>query len=120
MDFERLVDLAEPLGPVGGAAPAPLVERQLQLAQQARHFLARRYMAEARAGAKRNLVEVVESGQPAREEFAVDDTLKPSIERKPSRNDSSLRPSATSCLLRDPSIDNRLRTTIQSVVAPSS
>ena len=29
-------------------------------------------------------------------------------------------PSATSCLLRDPSIDSRLRTTIQSVVVPSS
>jgi hypothetical protein len=31
VDFERLVDLGEPFGPVGGAAAAPLVQRQFQL-----------------------------------------------------------------------------------------
>jgi len=32
VDFERLVDLSEPLGPIGGAAAAAFIERQFQLA----------------------------------------------------------------------------------------
>src|SRR3984957_5471956 len=69
VDFERLVDLAEPFGAVGCAAPAALVERQLQLAQQACDLLTRRHMAHAWAGAKRCLVEIVERGKPAGKEF---------------------------------------------------
>src|SRR5258708_35353334 len=48
--LERLVDLGEPFGPVGGAAAAALVERQLELTQQAGHLLARGDIAQARAG----------------------------------------------------------------------
>ena len=40
VELERLVDLGEPFGAVGGAAPAALVERQLELAQQTRNLLA--------------------------------------------------------------------------------
>src|ERR1700733_369879 len=75
MDFERLVDLAEPFGPVGRAAAAALVERQFQLAQQAGHLFARRDMAEIRAGAERRLVDIVEAGEAARKELAVDHAL---------------------------------------------
>src|SRR5580704_9920997 len=71
VDFERLVDLAEPFGAVGCAAAAALVERKLQLPQQACDFLARRHMAHARAGPERRLVEVVERGEPAGKELAV-------------------------------------------------
>src|SRR5882724_13363280 len=72
VDFERLVDLVEPFGPVRRAAPAALVERKLQLAQQARHLFARRDMAEIRARAERRLVDVVERGETARKELAID------------------------------------------------
>src|SRR5438046_160948 len=72
VEFERLVDLVEPFGPIRSAAPAALIERKLQLAQQARHLLARRDMAEIRAGAERRLVEVVERGETARKELTID------------------------------------------------
>jgi len=81
VDFERLVDLVEPLRPVGGTAAAALVERQLQLAQQARHFLASGDIAEARAGVQRRLVEIVERGQAPREELAVDHALGKTVHR---------------------------------------
>src|SRR5580704_11512752 len=81
VDFERLVDLGEPLGAVGGAAAAALIERQFQLAQQAGHLLARRHMAQARAGAECRLVEVVERGQPTRKELTVDHTLGKAVDR---------------------------------------
>src|ERR1700727_1080229 len=58
--FKRLVDLGKPFGTVGGAAAAAFVERQFQLAQQARDFLTRGDMPHARPGAKRRLVELVE------------------------------------------------------------
>ena len=40
--FEGLVDLGKPFGPVGSAAAAALVERQLQLPQQAGDLFSRR------------------------------------------------------------------------------
>src|SRR5882724_12374798 len=81
MDFKRLVDLVEPFGPVGGAAAAALIERQFQLAQQARHFLPRRHVAQARAGAEGRLIEVVERGKPAREKLAVYHAFGKAIDR---------------------------------------
>src|SRR5258705_5791090 len=81
MDLERLVDLVEPFGTVGGATAAALIERQFQLAQQARDLLPRRYVAHARTGAERGLVEVVERGQPARKELAVNHALGETIDR---------------------------------------
>src|ERR1700722_14439285 len=33
VDFERLIELAEPLGPIGSSAPTALIQRQFQLAQ---------------------------------------------------------------------------------------
>jgi len=45
VEFERLVDLCEPFGPVGCAAAAALIERQFQLAQQAGDLLARGHVA---------------------------------------------------------------------------
>src|ERR1700689_2862161 len=63
VDFERLVELIEPFGTVGGAAATAFIERQFELAQQAGDFLACRYMAHARTSAERCLVEVVKRGQ---------------------------------------------------------
>src|SRR6476469_3738989 len=79
--FERLVDLAEPFGAVGCPATTALVERQLQLAQQARDLFARRDMAQARAGPKRCLVEIVERGEPARKELAIDHAFGKTVDR---------------------------------------
>ncbi len=89
MDLERLVDLVEPLGTVGRPAPTALIERQLQLTQQARDLLARRDMSHALTGPERRFVEFVERGEPTRKELAVNHPLRE--ERKPSRNDRSLR-----------------------------
>src|SRR6266436_5682508 len=80
VEFERLVDLVEPFGPVRRAAPAPLIERKLQLAQQARHLFARRDMAEVRAGAERCLVDIVECGEAARKELAIDHALGEAVD----------------------------------------
>ena len=107
MSFQRPVDLAKPFSAGRGPPAAPLVERQLQVAQQIRHLLAGGHMGHVRPGAQRRLVEIVQRCQTAR------------TGRKPSRNESWSSPSAMSCLLREPSIDSLLRTTIQSVVAPS-
>jgi hypothetical protein len=52
VDFERLIELAEPLGPIGSSAPTTLIQRQFQLAQQVGDLLARRDMAHAWAGAQ--------------------------------------------------------------------
>src|SRR6185437_14002412 len=81
MKFERLVELVEPFGPVGRAAAAAFVQRQLQLAQQAGDFLAGGDMSEARTGAERGLVEVVERGQAARKELAIDHPLREAVDR---------------------------------------
>src|SRR6266403_610407 len=80
VEFERLVDLAEPFGAVGGAATAALVEREFQLAQQARNLLARGDVTEIRPGAERGLVEVVERGEPAREKLAVHHPLRETVD----------------------------------------
>src|ERR1700759_3148714 len=79
--FKRLVDLGEPFGTVGGAAAAAFVERQFQLMQQAGDFLARRDMPHSWPGSECRLVEIVERGQAARKEFAIDHTLGKAIDR---------------------------------------
>src|SRR6516225_2207010 len=81
MHVERLVDLAEPFGPVCRAAPAALIERKPQLAKQVCHFLARRHVPEIRAGAERGLVDVVERGETARKELAIDYAFGKSVDR---------------------------------------
>src|SRR6185437_7141398 len=81
MNFERLVDLSEPLRPVGRATAASLVEREFELAQQARYLLTRRDVAEIGPCAESGLVDVIESGQSARKEFAIDHALGEAIDR---------------------------------------
>src|SRR5450631_201828 len=81
VDFERLVDLGEPFRPVGGPAAATLVERQFQLAQQARDLLARRDVTHVRPGTERRLVKIVERGQPARKKLAVNDAFGETVDR---------------------------------------
>src|SRR5947207_11254906 len=81
VEFERFVDLAEPFGPVGSAAAAPLVEGQFQLAQQAGHLLARRHVTQARTGAKGCFVDVVERSQAARKKLAVNHAFGETIDR---------------------------------------
>src|SRR5580692_8182962 len=56
-------------------------ERQLELAQQAGDLLAGGDMAEARAGAERGLIEVVERGQSAWEELAVHHPFGEAVDR---------------------------------------
>src|SRR5689334_22000630 len=88
VDFERLVDLGEPFGPICRATAASFVERQLKLAQQARDLFARRDMAEVWSCAEGGLVDVIESRQSARKELAIDHTLRKAVDRakaKPER-----------------------------------
>src|ERR1700748_7744 len=80
VDIERLVDLIEPFGPVGCAAPAALIDRQFQLAQQARDLSLRHHLLHARAGAE-CLIEVVKRRQAAGIEFAIDLALGKTIDR---------------------------------------
>jgi hypothetical protein len=80
MDFERLVDLAEPFGPVDCAAAAALINRQFQLAQQARNLFPRHHMLHARASAE-FLVKVVKRSQAAWEKLAIDLVLGKTIDR---------------------------------------
>src|SRR3984885_5116288 len=88
VEFERLIELAEPLGTVSCATTAAFIERQFQLAQQVGDLLARRDVAHARTGAQGCLIEVVKCGKPARKEFAVDHAFGETIDRpeaKPER-----------------------------------
>src|SRR4051812_37409015 len=71
MHLERLVDLREPFGPVGGTTPASFVEREFQLAQKAGDLLACGDVTEARPHSKRGLVKMIERRQATREKFAV-------------------------------------------------
>src|SRR5712671_7589044 len=81
MELEWLVDLDEPFSPVGGAAAAPLIQRQFQLAQQAGDLLARRHVAQARTGAKGSFADVIERGQAARKKLAVNHAFGETIDR---------------------------------------
>src|SRR5579864_6942168 len=81
VNLERLIDLAEPFRPTGRAASPALIQRQLQLAQQARHLLPRRHMAEVGPGAQRGLVDVVERRQSARKELAINHALGETVDR---------------------------------------
>ena len=80
MDLERLVDLIEPFGPVGSAAAAALIDRQFQLAQQARNFFPHHHMLHARASAER-LIKVVKRSQAAWEKLAINLALGKTIDR---------------------------------------
>ena len=80
MDLERLVDLIEPFGPVGCAAAAALIDRQFQLAQQARDLFPRHPMPHARASAE-CLIKVVKRSQAAWIKFAIDLALGKTIDR---------------------------------------
>src|SRR5258708_7286442 len=80
MDFERLVDLAEPFGPVGCAAAAALIDRQFQLAQQVCNLFPRYHMLHARASAER-LIKVIKRSQAAWIKFAIDLALGKTIDR---------------------------------------
>jgi hypothetical protein len=71
VNFERLVDLGEPFGAVGGTSTAALIKRQLQLAEQTRDLFPRGDVAEIRAGAERGFIDVVQRGKPAWKEFAI-------------------------------------------------
>jgi hypothetical protein len=81
MDLERLVHLIEPFGTVGRAAAAALIDRQLQVTQQARDLFPRRHMVYARVGAECCLIKVVERGQAARKKFSVHLALGKAIDR---------------------------------------
>src|SRR6202045_3501945 len=80
MDLERLVDLIEPFGPVGCAAAAALIDRQFQLAQQARDLFPRHHMLHARASAER-LIKVVKRSQAAWEKLAINLALGKTVDR---------------------------------------
>src|SRR5712691_7679684 len=75
VDFERLVLGREPFGARRRPPLAALVERQLQGCDQVHDLLPGGHMGEARAGAERVLVEVVERGETTGEEFTIDGAL---------------------------------------------
>src|ERR1700738_36522 len=70
---------AEPFGPVGSAAAAALIDRQFQLAQQARNLFPRHLMLHARASAER-VIKVVKRSQAAWEKFAINLALGKTID----------------------------------------
>src|SRR5258706_15879582 len=80
MDFERLVDMAEPFGPVGCAAGPALIDRQFQVAQQARDLFPGHHMPHAPASAE-CLMKVVKRSQPAWIKLAIDLALGKTIDR---------------------------------------
>ena len=81
MDLERLVDLGEPFGAVGGTPAAAFVERQLQLPQQTHYLFARGNVPHARTGAEGLLVQIVQRGKPARKELAIHHALGKTVDR---------------------------------------
>src|SRR5262249_50042259 len=81
VNFQRLVDLAEPFRAIGGAAAAAFVKRQLELAQQARDLLSRRDLTPAGARSQGRFVKIVQCGQASRKEFAVNHTLGKTVDR---------------------------------------
>src|SRR3981081_2305548 len=80
MDFERLVDLAEPFGPVGCAAAAALIDRQFQLPQQARNLFPRHHMLHAGTSTE-CLIKVIKRSQAAWIKFAIDLALGKTSDR---------------------------------------
>jgi len=80
MDLERLVDLVKPFGPVGCTATAALIDRQFQLAQQARNLFPRHHVLHVGASTG-CLSKVIKGGQAARIEFAIDLALGKTIDR---------------------------------------
>ena len=78
--LKRLVDLAEPLGPVRRATPAAFVERQLELTQQIRHLLPRRGMAGTWASAERCVIEIIKRGQSLRKKLAIRRALNEAVD----------------------------------------
>ena len=88
VDFERPIELAEPLGPIGCSAPTALFQRQFQLAQQFGDLLTRRDVAHARTGAQSCLIEVVKRGKSPWKELAIHRAFGETIDRpeaKPER-----------------------------------
>ena len=84
-------------------------------------FLPRGDVRQAWACTKRFLVNVVEGAEAARKELTINHPLGKSVyNRNPSCCASSLTPSPTNRLFRDPSIDKRFRTTTQSIILPST
>src|SRR6185312_454095 len=81
VEIERPVLGSDPFGPGRGTAATALVDRQLQLADQPLYLLARRHMRDARPRSERGSLDLVERGQPVREELAVDHALRQTIGR---------------------------------------
>lgn len=75
MDLDRPVERGEPFGASKGAAAAFFVNRQTQGGEERLHLLARGDVRQVRPRAERHLIDVVERGEAAREEFAVDHAL---------------------------------------------
>ena len=75
----------EPLGAGAPPGAAALVERQLQGAIRLSTSCRGGHVRQARPGAERRLVEVVERGEAARKELAVDHALGEAVDRSGSR-----------------------------------
>src|ERR1043166_6860527 len=81
LNLERLFPGSRPLGAGGGAAPAALIEGQLEPIDERAHFLVRGDVGHARARAERRLVEVIEGAQAARKHLAIDEALGKAVDR---------------------------------------
>src|SRR6202044_2779966 len=80
VELERLARLRDPFGARRRAALAALVDRQPQRVDQRLDLVARGPMRDCRPQPERLLVEFVERGEPAREEFAIDHALGETVD----------------------------------------
>src|SRR5579863_1246395 len=69
MDLERLAPRHDPLRLRGRPFTSAFVEREPDRLHQPQHLLSRRHVGGTRRGAERIVVEIVERGEPAREEL---------------------------------------------------
>src|SRR5207302_6261085 len=74
-NVERLVEGGEPFGARGGATAPALVDRKPQRVEQTADLLLGGHVRLVRLHPEGRLVEVVEGGEPARKEFAIDHAL---------------------------------------------
>src|SRR5262249_38632873 len=75
VNLQRLVHDRVPFCARRGASPTVLTEGKMKGIEERDHFLPGSHMRQVRARAQRLFVEIIERGEPARKEFAINHTL---------------------------------------------